>query len=315
MQPPRTSRSPRPQRLPRRAVAPSLFVAALWLARGSLGDAAPAVTPSRDAAGAPTPRDQTRAAEARKHFEEGKKRFALRQFQTALVSFSRAYELMPLPGFLFNIGQCHRFLGDCTKAIFFYSGFVRENPDTPDASIVQGLIARCQKDLARDEERRARASALFIEARKAQVLQRYDEATRLLTEAYQAFPLTGYLFHLGESHRHGGRLDRAIHFYEAYLKENPGGPQAGQVTRLIADCRRRLEEKRRKDLAAGRIKEGLELGRAGKDAEPRPRPLHKTWWLWTSVAVGIATAVGLGVGLGTRDNGPKDSPWATWNIR
>jgi tetratricopeptide (TPR) repeat protein len=33
-----------------------------------------------------------------------------------------------LPAFLFNIGQCHRKLGQHEQAIFFYSRYLKANP-------------------------------------------------------------------------------------------------------------------------------------------------------------------------------------------
>ena len=109
-------------------------------------------TPSRAAPSA----DAALRKQARTRFLEGKKRFALRQFRTALASFKKAYELLPLSGFLFNIGQCYRFLGDCKTAIFYYSGFVRENPGTPDAKFVATLVTRCKGRLAASRAQQAK---------------------------------------------------------------------------------------------------------------------------------------------------------------
>jgi tetratricopeptide (TPR) repeat protein len=243
-----------------------------------------------------------RRAEARRHFEEGKKRFALRQFHRALQSFSRAYELLPLSGFLFNIGQCHRFLGNCEKALFFYRGFVRENPDTPGAKVVQKLIRRCEQRQARRKERRARAQALFEKGRRAFTLQQYDEALRKLRKAYKIAPLPGYLYHLAETQRARKRWGRAIRFYEAYLQQHPGSPKEKAVRAKLAQAR---EHKRAADRAAGRLQKSLKGG--GPGGKATAPPVWKRWWFWTALATGVAAAVGLGVGLGTRDSG-RDLP-------
>ncbi len=227
--------------------------------------------------------------QARVHFEAGRKRFALRQFRAALISFKKAYELLPLSGFLFNLGQCYRFLGDWKMAVFYYSGFVRANPDTPDSKFVSKLVVRCQARLAGERTRRTEANRLFLAGRTALSLARFDEAIAKLTAAYRKFPLPGYLYHLGEAHRAQKRYDRAVHFYREYLRYNPGTPQAKLVRKHITQCKRLHAERIRKNLGLG--------GKKGPGV--KSTPVYKRWWFWTSVAVAVvATAVGLGVGLG-----------------
>lgn len=233
--------------------------------------------------------DKTARKKARVHFEAGRKRFALRQFRTALASFKKAYELLPLSGFLFNIAQCHRFLGDCKMAIFYYSGFVRANPGTPDAKFVAGLVGRCKAQLAGERTRRAEANGLYQMGRTALTLGRFKEAIQKLTSAYRKLPLPGYLFHLGEAHQGAKQYEKAVHFYRQYLRQNPGSPQAALVRKRIAQSKR---------FHAARIRKNLGLG-GTKRPGGKSKPVYKKWWFWTSVVVAVvATAVGLGVGLG-----------------
>jgi len=236
--------------------------------------------------------DKRLRSQARAHFDAGRKRFALRQFRSALASFKKAYALLPLSGFLFNIGQCHRFLGDHKTAIFYYSGFVRANPGTPDAKFVSKLVDRCKALLAGERVRRAEADRLFGAGRTALTLGRFSEAIRKLTAAYRRLPLPGYLFHLGEAHQGMKRYEKAVHFYRQYLRFNPGSPQAKIVRKRIVRCRR---------LHAARIRKNLNLGGTKRPGK-KSKPVYKRWWFWTSVAVAVvATAVGLGVGLGMPD--------------
>ena len=51
-------------------------------------------------------------AQARVKFSEGNAAYEQGDFREALKSFEAAYRLAPLPGFLFNVAQCHRQLGD-----------------------------------------------------------------------------------------------------------------------------------------------------------------------------------------------------------
>lgn len=259
------------------------------------------------------PAESARRAEAKRAFLEGKKRFALRQFRRALAAFSHAYEILPLSGFLFNIGQCHRFLKDCRKAIFFYNGFIRENPHTPDAEFVRTLVQRCQRAEAQIRSRRDRANRLFEQGRRAATLQQYAEAIARFTEAYKTYPRPGYLYHLAEAHRLHGSYTRAVHFYEAYLRQNPGTPRTRAVRGVLGKTRHLAEEakRRRRARLTARV-----LPPGGHHTPPPPAaPYYKRWWFWTTIAATVATAVGLGVGL-TQNSGatPTRPTVGTWNI-
>lgn len=95
-----------------------------------------------------TPESQRRA---RMHFQQGKAAFELGNFQEALEQYKTAYRIAPLPGFLFNIGQCHRNLGDLDKAIFAFRLYLRKRPEAPNREAVLQLI----KELERLIEERA----------------------------------------------------------------------------------------------------------------------------------------------------------------
>jgi tetratricopeptide (TPR) repeat protein len=92
---------------------------------------------------------QEAEARARAHFREGQIHFDLARFEEALASFGKAYEALPLPAFLFNIGQCHRALGDHARAIHFFRGYLRGTPDATNREAVEKLIAESEAALAR----------------------------------------------------------------------------------------------------------------------------------------------------------------------
>jgi tetratricopeptide (TPR) repeat protein len=94
---------------------------------------------------------QDAADEARDAFMQGKTQYNLGKFEVALEHFSRAYELKPAPLLLFNLGQCHRQLKNHERAIFFLDGYLREDPDTSDRELVQGLIEEQQRLLAEQQ--------------------------------------------------------------------------------------------------------------------------------------------------------------------
>lgn len=95
---------------------------------------------------APAPDDATESARA--HFSEGVTQYKLARFDTALASFESAYEAKPLPGFLFNIAQCHFQLAHYDKAIFFYEGYLHGRPDAPNRQAVSERIEEAKRMLA-----------------------------------------------------------------------------------------------------------------------------------------------------------------------
>lgn len=88
---------------------------------------------------------------ARKHYEKGQKLFALRRFDEALLAYEAAFEAKPLPGFLFNIGQCHRNLGDYDAAIFTFRKYLRADPDTDNREAVLELLDELERKKEAEE--------------------------------------------------------------------------------------------------------------------------------------------------------------------
>jgi tetratricopeptide (TPR) repeat protein len=62
--------------------------------------------------------------EARALFRRGELNFYAGNYQEALGNYQRAYQVKPLPGFVFNIAQCYRNLGNYERAGFFYRRYL-----------------------------------------------------------------------------------------------------------------------------------------------------------------------------------------------
>jgi tetratricopeptide (TPR) repeat protein len=86
---------------------------------------------------------------AKRHFAKGEKLFALGRFDEALAQYEQAFEAKPLPGFLFNIAQCHRNMGDVDQAIFSYRKYLRLQPDADNREAVERLIEELEEEKAR----------------------------------------------------------------------------------------------------------------------------------------------------------------------
>jgi tetratricopeptide (TPR) repeat protein len=86
--------------------------------------------------------------EARHAFQAAEAHFRAGQFAEALAEYQAGYAAAPLPGFLINIAQCQRRLGDLLKARASYQKFVVVAPDSPLVPEVKSLIAELDKLIA-----------------------------------------------------------------------------------------------------------------------------------------------------------------------
>lgn len=137
--------------LPRHFPAHGFFRGGAVLA--GLSCALIALAPSRPASAAPSP-TQANRARAKALFERAEKTYYLGHFEEARKLYAKAYKAAPLPGFLYNIGQCHRMLKQYEKAIFFYKGYLQAT-DASNQKVVRRLIQTLEKKLAREAARRA----------------------------------------------------------------------------------------------------------------------------------------------------------------
>ena len=104
------------------AVALALVIAALC------GAARPV------AAASPAERD------ARRRFDEAEVAYRAGHYAEALQKYQAGYAAVPLPGFLVNIAQCQRRLGDLKAARVTYREFILVAPDSRLVPEVQSLI-------------------------------------------------------------------------------------------------------------------------------------------------------------------------------
>ena len=94
------------------------------------------------AAGAPILAAAPSEAEvqSRQAFQTAEEHFKAGRFSDALTKYQAGYDLVPLPGFLINIAQCYRRLGDLTRARASYRKFILVAPDSPLVPQVKTLI-------------------------------------------------------------------------------------------------------------------------------------------------------------------------------
>jgi hypothetical protein len=88
------------------------------------------------------------ARESRRHFQAGEAHFKAGAFDAALAEYQAGYDAKPLPGFLINIAQCQRRLGDLKAARATYQKFVMVAPDSPLVPQAKAMVEELDKLLA-----------------------------------------------------------------------------------------------------------------------------------------------------------------------
>lgn len=130
----------------------------------------------------PKKKVETDEQKARVLFADGQKAYDVGEFERALSLYSEAYKLKTLPGFLFNIAQCHRQLGNFERASFFFGRFIDNSK--PAAANVE--LAR---ELMTDMERR-QAEKADAEKKAADEKARAEAEAKAKSDAPIAPPLT-----------------------------------------------------------------------------------------------------------------------------
>ena len=151
------------------------------------------------------------------------------------------------------------------------------------------------------------AKRLVAEAQTHYKLGRFREALDLYGRAYELHKAPGFFFNIAQCHFQLKGWERAIFFYESYLREKPDAPNRATVEQLIGEARRhldeeatraRLEEQRQKEAAERQAEEARRAEAAAEEArltggsENRPRPAYKSWWFWVAVGSAVAIAAG-----------------------
>ena len=102
--------------------------------------------------------DAARKRAATEHFNKGQKLYAAEKWERALEEFKAGYAAYPLPGFLINIGQTYRQLGERKRAITLYQQYLDLQPE--DDSL-RPQVEKMIDDLEREE----RVSAESMQAK------------------------------------------------------------------------------------------------------------------------------------------------------
>jgi tetratricopeptide (TPR) repeat protein len=129
------------------------------------------------------------------------------------------------------------------------------------------------------------AQAKQAYARGAELFKnrRYPEAATAFEEGNKLKPHPAFLYNLALTYRALNQPDKAIEYYEGYLRDSPSATDRASVEAAIAEERRKLPQT---SVATS------------EPSQSEGKPFYKKWWFWTGAGVAVvALGVGLGVGL------------------
>jgi len=131
---------------------------------------------------------------AKKIFTQAQMQYRLGRFVRARKLYEKAYELLPLPGFLYNIAQCHRMEKRHERAIYFYKSYLSAQSAARNRDLVLVLISKCEDQVRLIKKRQADAlnrNRTEAERRRAERLARLRLQAQLA--AARRTPTTRYL--------------------------------------------------------------------------------------------------------------------------
>jgi len=89
-------------------------------------------------------------ARAKEHNQQAKRLFNLGQFKDAAAAYGLAYKALPLPAFLFNLGQCYqrmKGLKDLERAQFYFESYLAKEPDAKNRKEVEEQLGALERKI------------------------------------------------------------------------------------------------------------------------------------------------------------------------
>lgn len=106
-------------------------------------------------------------AAAKQHSKAGTRLFQASRYREALAEFLAGYEAHPAPGFLFNVAECYRNLGDAERATENFERYLNEAPDGVMVNAAKeqlALVAPERDRIVREREAAALAARTTVAA-------------------------------------------------------------------------------------------------------------------------------------------------------
>jgi len=181
---------------------------------------------------------------------------------------------------------------------------------------------------ARADEATAVARDAYDKGMAHYHLEEYDAAIDEWERGFRAKPAPEFLYNIAQAYRLSKRPDKALSFYQKYLRVNPEAKNRDEVEKHIAALKEIVDKQKS---SAESPPQGTlptpppatapattppptstptsaapaTTGRADLVAQPAERPVYKKAWFWGvmgGVAAVVAAGVVVGVVYGTRSN-------------
>lgn len=114
------------------------------------------------------------------------------RFNEAIEFYKAAYDLVPHPELLFNLGQAHRLKGDRVVALDYYRKYLAIQPDGRAAKEAQewmDQLERSMREEAAEAARKFEEQRLAEEARRAEAARQAEEERRSREDKAAAAPV------------------------------------------------------------------------------------------------------------------------------
>jgi len=194
--------------------------------------------------------------------------------------------------------------------------------------------------VAAPEDPRAEAKREVERAEVQYKLGRFDEALEGYSRAYELVNAPGLLFNIGQCHKNLKSYERAIFFFQEFLREAKQPERRALANELIAEARAQLEKQRLEPAPAAEpppesssppavpawreptvVDQGDTSAKAPgavlQNTAPAPEtPLTQKWWFWTAIGVGAGALVtGIVLLSGSGDTVPPSGSVGTLDRR
>ncbi len=189
-------------------------------------------------------------------------------------------------------------------------------------SYVLALALALSATVAHADAKKDKALALFEKSDKAYKDGKFEQAVKLLEEAYTLYPEPLLLYNLGRAQEGLGDIEGAVDSYERYLKDGKQIQDRGAIERRLETLKAQLasrdeeqkrlaeEEARRKQAEEDRKRAEAERLRLEEAARANAHSPLETWGPWITIGAGSAL-VATGFYFGARSSSTHDDAVAS----